>query len=247
MDSIVDNSSETGFGLENLPWGVFSKKGSHEARCGVALGDHVVDVRALCEAGFLDGSELARSDCFTKGELNGFMALGQPAWREARQGELNGFIALGQPAWREARQVLQRILSRKEGAFGELNGFMALGQPAWREARQVLQRILSRKEGAFGELNGFMALGQPAWREARHVLQRILSRKEGALRDNTALMQAAVLDASSVDMLLPCRVGDYTDFYASKQHASNAPMSIAQGDKSCHLERHNLNTAATRK
>ncbi len=66
-----------------------------------------------------------------------------------------------------------------------------------------------------------MALGQPAWREARSTLQRLLSRSEGALRDKPDLMATTLLPFSEVCMVMPCDVGDYTDFYASRHHASN--------------------------
>jgi fumarylacetoacetase len=53
------NSATTDFPLNNLPCGVFSLEGE-EPRCGVAIGDFVLDVAALEEAGFLvlDGGPL---------------------------------------------------------------------------------------------------------------------------------------------------------------------------------------------
>ena len=75
-----------------------------------------------------------------------------------------------------------------------------------------------------------MSLGPPAWREARSTLQRLLSRSEGALRDNPDLMTAALLPLSEVRMVMPCDVGDYTDFYASRHHASNVGSMFRPND-----------------
>eukprot|EP00879_Flechtneria_rotunda_P027620 GHRR01029595.1.p1 GENE.GHRR01029595.1~~GHRR01029595.1.p1 ORF type:complete len:326 (+),score=90.28 GHRR01029595.1:92-1069(+) len=72
-----------------------------------------------------------------------------------------------------------------------------------------------------GSLNEFMSLGQPAWQEARETLTRLLSSAEGHLRDNAALREGAIIPQSEVTMVLPARIGDYTDFYTSKHHAFN--------------------------
>jgi len=70
-------------------------------------------------------------------------------------------------------------------------------------------------------LNPFMALGRTAWREVRGRLQDLLSGDDPALRDHGALREAAFHRQCDVEMLLPAEIGDYTDFYASRYHASN--------------------------
>lgn len=70
-------------------------------------------------------------------------------------------------------------------------------------------------------LNKFMGLGRPAWTEARTVLSQLLSSDEPTLRDNAELRKAALLPMSTVTMLLPANIGDYTDFYSSRDHATN--------------------------
>ncbi|KAI8056077.1 hypothetical protein BDF22DRAFT_673693 [Syncephalis plumigaleata] len=62
---------------------------------------------------------------------------------------------------------------------------------------------------------------QPIWQATRRFLQQILSADEPMLRDNTALRQKVLVSLSSVQMHLPVEIGDYTDFYASKEHATN--------------------------
>ncbi|KXZ46273.1 hypothetical protein GPECTOR_45g143 [Gonium pectorale] len=73
-----------------------------------------------------------------------------------------------------------------------------------------------------GRLNEFMGAGRPAWVAARQQLQRLLGAGEGALRDDESLRRRAIFKQADVVMRLPCAVGDYTDFYTSRQHATNA-------------------------
>ena len=70
-------------------------------------------------------------------------------------------------------------------------------------------------------LNSFMSLGRPAWLEARHTVQRLLSAGEGALRDDTRLRGQALLHMAEARMHLPAAIGDYADFYCSREHATN--------------------------
>ncbi|MFM1653371.1 fumarylacetoacetase [Brevibacillus sp. B_LB10_24] len=81
--------------------------------------------------------------------------------------------------------------------------------------------LAGRKVFGQSSLNAFMALGRPVWREARARIQQLLSDEEPALRDNDALRAEAIRLQSEVEMLLPAQIGDYTDFYASKDHATN--------------------------
>nr|XP_034987389.1 fumarylacetoacetase [Zootoca vivipara] len=83
--------------------------------------------------------------------------------------------------------------------------------------------ILSKHHHVFDQptLNRFMALGWEAWTEARAFLQKLLSHKEPSLRDNVELRKRAFVPQASAIMHLPAEIGDYTDFYSSRQHATN--------------------------
>ena len=72
-----------------------------------------------------------------------------------------------------------------------------------------------------GSLNAFLALGRPAWRKAREILQDLLAAETPTLRDDAALRQRMFYAQKDVVMLLPARIGDYTDFYSSYHHAHN--------------------------
>uniref|UniRef100_A0A672GUG6 Fumarylacetoacetase n=1 Tax=Salarias fasciatus TaxID=181472 RepID=A0A672GUG6_SALFA len=70
-------------------------------------------------------------------------------------------------------------------------------------------------------LNAFMALGYEAWREVRRTLQVLLSANESTLRDDVGLRTRAFVHQSAATMHLPADIGDYTDFYSSRDHATN--------------------------
>eukprot|EP00055_Hartaetosiga_balthica_P010573 m.45528 g.45528 ORF g.45528 m.45528 type:complete len:433 (+) comp7227_c0_seq1:83-1381(+) len=82
---------------------------------------------------------------------------------------------------------------------------------------------LSDHQDVFSQdsLNGLMALGRPAWSEARATIQSLLSADESLLKEDADLRAKCLVDQSSVTMHMPVQIGDYTDFYSSREHASN--------------------------
>jgi fumarylacetoacetase len=81
--------------------------------------------------------------------------------------------------------------------------------------------LQDRRVFSEGALNAFMALGRPAWQKTRSALQHLLAADTPDLRDDAALREQAFHQRSEVTMLLPARIGDYTDFYSSYHHAHN--------------------------
>ena len=79
-------------------------------------------------------------------------------------------------------------------------------------------------------LNAFMALGRSAWREARSRLTQLLRADEPTLRDDAGVRKAAFHRRSKVEMLLPASIGDYTDFYSSREHATNVGVMFRGPD-----------------
>ena len=73
-------------------------------------------------------------------------------------------------------------------------------------------------------LNAFAELGRPVHRQVREYLQNVFSaetRYPEILKDNAALQKTALLPRSQVTNHVPMQIGDYTDFYAGKNHAYN--------------------------
>ena len=74
-------------------------------------------------------------------------------------------------------------------------------------------------QGSF--LNDFMSLSRTQWVGVRGKLQHLLSEDTPTLRDNQELRQAVLVPIENFTSTLPVQIGDYTDFYASKNHAFN--------------------------
>ena len=66
-----------------------------------------------------------------------------------------------------------------------------------------------------------MSLGKTVWGAVRKRITELLSESTATLRDNNTLQDKLMVDVDKVEMLLPASIGDYTDFYASRQHATN--------------------------
>lgn len=79
-------------------------------------------------------------------------------------------------------------------------------------------------------LNAFMTLGPPAWRAVRAQISRLLRQDEPRLRDDPALRRAVLHEMSKVTLLLPVEIGDYTDFYSSRYHATNVGVMLRGPD-----------------
>ena len=79
------NEPGTDFPIQNLPFGVFRRRGADEPfRGGVAIGDQVVDLAAVSASGVLDGLAADAARAAAQPALNGLMAMGPAAWRALR-------------------------------------------------------------------------------------------------------------------------------------------------------------------
>ncbi|MEZ4853699.1 fumarylacetoacetase [Flavobacterium sp.] len=70
-------------------------------------------------------------------------------------------------------------------------------------------------------LNDFISDGKKTWRLVRNRLAELFDAKNPKLRDNEKHCEIILFDVSEIEMLLPVQIGDYTDFYSSKEHATN--------------------------
>ncbi|KWW39268.1 fumarylacetoacetase [Cupriavidus metallidurans] len=128
------NDGQTHFPLQNLPYGIFSTTGG-AARVGVAIGNQIVDLAALDDAGLMP--------------------------------------------------------TAAKGAF------------------------------AASSLNRFIALGKPVWTDVRARLTALLSADDQRLSGNVALRDKALVPMSAATLHLPVDIPGYTDFYSSREHATN--------------------------
>ncbi len=135
--SFVEIAADSHFPLQNLPYGIFKTPRDARPRAGVAIGDYVLDLAALEEAGLL---------------------------AVAPAGE------------------------------------------------QVFARA---------ELNAFIALGRQAWIKARSRIGALLGHDNAELRDDAVLRARVLVPMRDASMQIPVDIGGYTDFYSSKEHATN--------------------------
>ncbi|MBJ7434966.1 MAG: fumarylacetoacetase [Acinetobacter sp.] len=70
-------------------------------------------------------------------------------------------------------------------------------------------------------LNMFIESGKANWSKVRAELQALLSADNPELRDNQALRDQVFFKQSDVKMHMPVHIPEYTDFYSSKEHATN--------------------------
>jgi fumarylacetoacetase len=136
LRSFVDVAKDSGFPIQNLPYGVFSTSSDSRPRVGVAIGDYVLDLAAVEEAGLIP------------------------------------------------RMSAQSVFR----------------QPS---------------------LNALMASGGYSWSIARKHISAILRHDNEKLRDATALRNRALIPLDKLTMHLPVAVAGYTDFYSSREHATN--------------------------
>ena len=88
----------------------------------------------------------------------------------------------------------------------------------------AIEALLPVAPGTFAQpaLNAFMATGKGTWDAVRARLQSLLAADgDATLRDDEALRTASLLPLADVTMHVPAQIGDYTDFYSSRQHATN--------------------------
>ncbi len=134
LRSFVPVAPASHFPIQNLPYGVFRRRGSNEPHVGVAIGDNVLDLTLLEQRGLL----------------------------------------------------------------------------------VTAQRVFQD-----GKLNPFLVRGRSAWSEMRKRISQLLRDDEPLLRDNAALREQVLIPQAEIEMLLPAEIGDYTDFYSSREHATN--------------------------
>lgn len=70
-------------------------------------------------------------------------------------------------------------------------------------------------------LNAFIGETPEVWHDVRVTLQTLLSKDVPTLRDDERLRKECLYLQKDVQMHLPVKIGDYTDFYSSKEHARN--------------------------
>ncbi len=70
-------------------------------------------------------------------------------------------------------------------------------------------------------LNDFISDGKKTWRLVRNRIADLFDSKNAVLRDNAKHRDIVIFRIEDVEMQLPVLIGDYTDFFSSREHATN--------------------------
>ena len=127
LKSWVEVAKNSDFPIQNLPFGIFKKDENYIA-VGVAIGDYILDLSAIDDAGL----------------------------------------------------------------------FASLGLP-----KEIFKKRF---------INDFISLGRDKTSLVRNYISELLGVENQILRDNEVLRQKALLMQNECEMLMPVKVGDYTDF-----------------------------------
>src|SRR5690625_91081 len=70
-------------------------------------------------------------------------------------------------------------------------------------------------------LNDFIALGRKRWRQVRDRIADIFDAENDKLKNNQEHRNHVLFSVDEIEMQMPVLVRDFTDFYSSKEHATN--------------------------
>ena len=108
------NLPDADFPLHHLPWGRFERADlPGRWAIGVAIGAMALDVSALVEAGLCRGLDGSVRDALGQPSLNALLALGRPAWHQARAWVMR-LLAAEEPALRDRRDVSRFVVPRDQ-------------------------------------------------------------------------------------------------------------------------------------
>ncbi|MFK4000109.1 fumarylacetoacetase [Psychrobacter namhaensis] len=107
---------------------------------------------------------------------------------------------------------------------GKRRAGVAIGEQVLDLSVIEAEGLLNLEGGSYFDqptLNAFIDSGRNNWTQARNTIQSLLSSDNDTLRDNADLQKKALFKQTDVTMHLPVQVPGFTDFYSSKEHATN--------------------------
>ncbi|WP_438998541.1 fumarylacetoacetase [Variovorax beijingensis] len=122
-------------------------------------------------------------------------------------------------------QNLPYAVFRRTGSPQPFRGGVAIGDQvldmAALSARQLLDGLAldAARAAALPALNDFFTLGGAAWRALRHAVFALL--RDDAPAATMHAVRECLVPQAEVEYTVPARIGDYTDFYTSIDHALN--------------------------
>jgi fumarylacetoacetase len=118
--------------------------------------------------------------------------------------------------------VFRKAGSGESPRVGIAIGDQILDLSASRSVADYSGRAVSAVEACGAPtLNRLMGLGREHWSELRAQVSAFLAADSPAYRADRGLGRRVLVPMRDAELLVPARIGDYSDFYASLHHASN--------------------------
>lgn len=102
------NDARCDFPIQNLPFGVFRRRYA-EPRCGVAIGNHIFDLREACAANLFSGVAASAARAASGETLNPLLAM-DPAAVSALRARLSDLLRVGGPDSQQVAALTSRLL-----------------------------------------------------------------------------------------------------------------------------------------
>jgi fumarylacetoacetase len=144
---------------------------------------------------------------------------------------LRSFIDVGPTSDFPIQNLPYGVFSSKDGLAPRIG--VAIGNyvlDLWELAQDGRLDVGDIGVFAASVLNPFMALGPKVWSKTRARISELLRHDHPELRDNDALRRRALVPMADVKLHLPIAVAGYTDFYSSKEHATNVGVMFRGKD-----------------
>jgi fumarylacetoacetase len=145
--------------------------------------------------------------------------------------KLRSFIDVAPDSHLPIQNLPYGVFSAKDGLAPRIG--VAIGDTVldlWQLAQDCRFDVVEPAVFAAAELNPFMALGPKVWSSTRARISELLRHDYPELRDNEKLRKRALVPMADVTLHLPFAVSGYTDFYSSKEHATNVGVMFRGKD-----------------
>src|SRR5213078_3379288 len=145
--------------------------------------------------------------------------------------KLRSFIDVAPDSHFPIQNLPYGVFSAKDGLASRVG--VAIGDyvlDLWQLAQDCRFDVVEPAVFAAPQLNPFMALGPKVWSNTRARISELLRQDHAELRDNEKLRKRALVPMADVKLHLPFAVSGYTDFYSSKEHATNVGVMFRGKD-----------------
>ncbi len=110
LESFIDVAPESHFPIQNLPYGVCRPRQGGEVFVCTAIGEYVLNLTELEQAGVFDGPRLDGKRVFSERTLNKFMSLDRKAWLEART-TISNLLNADESSLRDNESLRKEVLT----------------------------------------------------------------------------------------------------------------------------------------